>query len=119
MGFIRTLTEIKLVLLYVLNRLSAPVGLAQLIAAAQVDDGFTYFDAVQAIAELISTQHAAEQLSGARHLYSGTEKGLSDGTITESDIPYSVRLKLDATIGALRKEMERSRMVAVVRSHEN
>jgi hypothetical protein len=37
---------------------------------------------------------------------------------TENDIPYSVRLKLDANIDVLRKEMERARMVAVVKSYE-
>jgi len=112
MGFIRTITEVKLVILYILCRLSYPVSQLDLTAAAQVDDGFTYFDSVQAVAELLTTKHIEESTNT---FYLITEKGRSDSETTEKDIPYSVRLKLDANIDILRKEMERSRMIAVMR----
>jgi len=115
LGFIRTLTEIKLVLLYILNRFTEPLTQQQLTDAAQVDDGFTYFDAVQALSELLSTAHIEDSGDGAERTYSSTDKGRSAAATTASDVPYSVRLKLDANVDALRKELDLLRMVAIVR----
>jgi hypothetical protein len=119
MGQLRDTYEIKLLLLYILNRLSYPAALEPLAEAAQIDDGFTYFDVVQALSELVASGHAAESGPGEVVCYSSTEKGKAHGEIMESDLPYSFRRKAGVTVKELAKQLEIENLVRSVRQRDS
>jgi len=86
-GFIHDSLDTKILILFILGRLDAPVDLDTLADLTLVDEGITYFDVSECVTDLIRTEHITETES----LLSITEKGHRNGRVTESSIPYSVR----------------------------
>ena len=93
-GFIHDKLDIKFLLLYLMERVAAPVDLATLTDLALCDDGVTYFEFAECLSELVTTGH----LSLAEGLYSITEKGRRNGAICESSLAFSVRRKCDRAL---------------------
>ena len=87
-GFIHEKLEIKILILFVLARVSVPVDFDTLTELTLCDDGISYFDYSECVAELIKTGH----LDFADNKYSLTEKGKRDGSATERNLPYTVRM---------------------------
>jgi hypothetical protein len=106
-GFIHEKVDIKIFLLYLLNRLCAPVTLDQLYELTTSDGGMTYFDFAECVAELVSTGHVEEKDG----LYSITEKGARNGEITETSLPVSVRARADADAEKLSAAQRRDSMI--------
>lgn len=107
MGFIRDKLSIKMLILFILNRLPRPVPFDVLTELVICDDGISYFDYVEALNELVKSEHAI--LSDGR--YSVTPKGAANSKITESSIPYSVRLKAEKATLKEAREMRRNAMI--------
>ena len=107
MGFIRDKLSIKMLILFILNRLPRPVPFDILTELVICDDGISYFDYVEALNELVSSGHVI--LSDGR--YSVTPKGEANSRITESSIPYSVRLKAEKATLKEAREMRRNAMI--------
>ncbi len=106
-GFIHEKLEIKILILFILNRLPRPVGLNDLTDLVMCDDGISYFDFSEALSELMESDHISEKDG----LYSITLKGVRNGTITENNIPYSVRLKAERSAIRLARIQQRSAMI--------
>ena len=106
-GFIHDKLEIKILILFIAGRLSAPVDLPTLANLTLCDDGISYFDFAESVSELVSTQHLTEKDG----LYAITEKGRKNGAITESSVPYSVRIKAERAAAALASVQKREAMV--------
>ena len=106
-GFIHDKLDIKILILFVTSRLAAPVNMATLASLTLCDDGISYFDFAECVAELVGTEHLLEQDG----LYSITEKGRKNGAITESSLPYSVRTKADRAARELASIQKREAMV--------
>ncbi len=106
-GFIRDELDIKLLVLYIMNHIAAPVDFYKLIDLAQCDDGVDYFLLVNSIQDLVSTEH----LILADSLYSITDKGRRNSQICESSLPYSVRLKCDRNLLKLNAVLRRDAQV--------
>ena len=106
-GFIHDKIDIKILILFILRRLPAPVDSDKLAGLTLCDDGITYFDFAECLAELVQTGHV--KTNGME--YSITDKGKRNGEITETSIPYSVRLKAEKSTSILRAEMQRSSMI--------
>jgi len=87
-GFIHEKLDIKILTLFVLRRLPAPVDIESLSEAAICDDGISYFDFTDCLAELIDTGHITE-VNGK---YLITEKGALNSQITEDSLPFTVRV---------------------------
>lgn len=107
-GFIHEKLDIKVLILFVLNRLPEPVDGAGLMELVMVDSGIGYFDYCECLAELEDTGHIALESDG----YRITEKGSADGSAVESGIPYSVRLKAESKARAAAADMKRAHMIA-------
>lgn len=107
LGFIHEKFEIKLLILYVLRLLPAPVTIEELAKLVLVDDGFTYFDYSQCLAELVETGHVGEENEG----YSITPLGSTHGEAAETSIPFSVRNKARL---AAQPEIERLKREALI-----
>ena len=106
-GFIQGKLEIKLLLLYILCRVEAPVTLDTLADVAMCDSGVSYFDLSTALAELTESDHVA--LSGGT--YTATDKGRRNGAITEDNIPYSVRMRCDHRLADINQALRQAQRV--------
>lgn len=111
-GFIHDKLEIKILILFITRRLSAPVDLSTLASLTICDDGISYFDFAECVSDLVATEHLTERDG----LYAITEKGDKNGAITESSIPYSVRIKAERAALALAEVQKRAALVRA--SHE-
>lgn len=106
-GFIHEKLDIKILILFILRRLSAPVTLERLTELAMCDSGISYFDFTDCVAELTATEH----LRLEDDKYSLTAKGRRNGEITEINLPYSVRMKAEISTSVLRAEQNRDAMI--------
>lgn len=106
-GFIQGKLEIKFLLLFILARAEEPLELDQLADVAMCDSGVSYFDLSTALAELVETGHAL--LEG--NTYRITDKGRKNGTITEDELPYSVRLRCEQRLAEINEVLRRKKQV--------
>ena len=110
-GFIHDKLDIKILILFILQRLASGVSLDELAQLTLCDDGISYFDFAECVAELVETEHLKLENSG----YVITEKGRRNGSITESSIPYSVRIKAEKNASAMAKSQKRAAMISAIR----
>ena len=106
-GFIHDKLDIKFLILYIMTRLVSPIDFATLTELVLCDDGIDYFDYAECVAELVSTEH----LKLEHKLYSITEKGQRNGSICESSLPYSVRMKCNKSLTKLNAVLRRNAQV--------
>ncbi|MBQ6540834.1 MAG: DUF4364 family protein [Oscillospiraceae bacterium] len=107
-GFIHEKIDIKILVLFILDKLSAPVDLNMLSEImASCDDGISYFDFTDSMSELAETGHIE---SGDRG-YAITEQGRKISKITESGIPYSVRVKAEKSAARASEALRRDSMI--------
>ena len=107
-GFIHDKLDIKILILFILQRLPDAIPLEQLAELALCDEGINYFDYAECASDLIRTGHIEQADEGLLI----TEKGRTNGRITESSIPYSVRLKADKSAATIRSIMKRNAMIS-------
>ena len=111
-GFIREKLDIKILILFILQRLNNPVDFEQLADLTMCDDGISYFDFTECVDELVNSDHI--YYNGEEYLI--TDKGRKNGKITESSIPYSVRLKAEKNVAKMNASMARNAMISA--THE-
>ena len=103
-GFIQDKLEIKFLILYIAARLIEPVPFEALQELAMIDDGVDFFDFSECLSNLVSSGHMTLSPEG---LYGITEKGLRNGQICETSLPYSVRLAADKNITVYNQKLRR------------
>jgi hypothetical protein len=101
----------KIFTLYILRRLAQPVDFDTLFLISQCDNGVTYFDFLESLNDLTRTEHVTLDAG----LYSITDKGARNGEITESGLPYSLRLKADRELNDVRSKLRRKSLVRTER----
>lgn len=106
-GFIREKIEIKILLLFILRRITEPIDFDALTRLVMCDDGIGYFEYAECVAELVKTGHI--QLEEGK--YSITAKGVRNGGITENNLPFTVRMKADREVYAARMGQSRDAMI--------
>ena len=114
-GFIRDKIDIKILILFVLRRLPESVDLPTLADLVICDDGISYFDFADCVAELIDTGH----IFCADGMYSITEKGRRNGEITESSLPYSVRIKAEKSTNIQAQHQKRDALISTSHEYKN
>lgn len=107
-GFIHGELDIKILILFVLRRLPAPVDAQTLEELCRCDDGIGYFDYADCLADLVETGHVAE-LDRAR--YRITEKGDRNGETAETSLPYTVRTRAEKLLAPVAEAMRRDNMI--------
>ena len=103
-GFIQDKLEIKFLILYVASRLIEPVPFEAMQELTMCDEGIDFFDFSECLGSLVESQHLSLSDDG---LYAITEKGLHNGAICESSLPYSVRLRADKNITIFNQKLKR------------
>jgi hypothetical protein len=106
-GFIHEKLDIKILILFVLRRLPEAVDAETLADLVLCDDGISYFDYVECLAELEQTGH----LTVEGHRYKITEKGDRNGGAIESSLPYSVRKKAEKLLTPVAGKMRRNALI--------
>ena len=104
-GFIQDKLEIKFLILYVAARLIEPGPFEAMQELTMCDDGIDFFDFSECLSNLVESQHLTLSDDG---LYAITEKGLHNGAICESSLPYSVRLRADKNITIFNQKLRSS-----------
>lgn len=111
-GFIHEKLDIKLLILFVLRRLPAPIDAERLADLVLIDGGIGYFDYKECLAELVGTAQICETEQG----YAVTEKGSHNCEVLEGSLPYSVRTRAERALAPVADGMRRAAMVTA--AHE-
>ena len=106
-GFIHERIEVKVLILFIMRRLPEPVTLEVLTGLALCDDGIGYFDVTDCLADLIESKHIRFE----DNKYSLTSKGERNGETLEKNLPYSVRIKAEASAALVRSNLNREAMI--------
>lgn len=111
-GFIHEELDIKILILFVLNRLSGPVNSETLADLCRVDSGVGYFDYADCLSDLVDTGHVIKTNNG----YEITEKGIKNADAVSSSLPFSVRKKTIELIKPVEEHIRRQAMIKTDRS---
>ncbi len=103
-GFIHDKLDIKILILFILQRLHAPIDMDTLAELTLCDGGIGYFEFAECVAELVNTGHITEE----ENTYEITEKGKRNSKITETGLPYSVRIKAEKSTFELAEKQRRA-----------
>lgn len=106
-GFIHSKLDIKLLILYIMNRVAAPIDFATLTDLAMCDDGVDYFDYAEAVSELLASGHLAQD----GEFYSITDKGRRNCADTESSLSPVIRKRCDQRLTPLNQALKRKAQV--------
>ena len=107
MGYIQNDLDLKLLVLYIMNRVAAPIPFNQLLELALCDAGVDYFSLTQAVNHLVETKHLTAE---AEH-YSITEKGRHNSQICEKTLPFSVRRRCDENLTVVNAKLRREAQI--------
>lgn len=107
-GFIRSKEEIKYLILYIAERLIAPVPFEVMQELTMCDPAIEFFDFSECLSYLVDTQHMTCSADG---LYAVTEKGVQNGRACADEIPYSVRLTAERLAEEANQRIKRQRQV--------
>lgn len=110
-GFIREKLDIKILILFLLRRLPEPVTFDELTGLSMCDDGISYFDFADCVADLVKTEHIA--LADGK--YTLTEKGERNSAVTENNLPLTVRMEAERSAHELRTALDRSSLITTSR----
>lgn len=108
LGFIHDMMDVKVLILFVMARVSYPITTQQIYELCYQDDCLSYFDVCTAVPEMVKSGHLKELNDGA---YEITEKGKADGSLTEDSIAYTVKQRADNAVARFNRQIRRSSFV--------
>ena len=104
-GFIHDMMDVKVLILYVMSRVSDPVDTQQLYELCYQDECLSYFDVCTAVPELVDSGHL-QKVGDER--YEITQKGREHCTLTEDSIAFSVRQRAETAVAVFNRQLRRS-----------
>ena len=108
LGFIHDMLDVKVLILFVMARVSYPVNTQQIYELCYQDDCLSYFDVCTAIPEMVKSGHLKENEEAC---YVITEKGKADGSLTEDSIAFTVKQKSENAVAKFNRQIRRSSFV--------
>ncbi len=108
LGFIHDMLDVKVLILFVMARVSYPVNSQEIYELCYQDDCLSYFDVCTAIPEMVKSGHLKEQ---EPEKYVITDKGRADGSLTEDSIAYTVKCKAENAVSRFNRQIRRSSFV--------
>lgn len=106
-GFVREKLDIKVLILYIMARVSEPVSLQTAWELSLCDDAFGFFEFSPCLAELVASEH----LSLQDGLYAITDKGRESDRAFEGSLAPSVRRKADEHLKIFNTDAHRRSLV--------
>ena len=108
LGYIHDMMDVKVLILYVMNRTAYPLTVQELYELCYQDDCLSYFDVCTAVPEMVKSGHLKE-LEDAN--YEITEKGKADGALTEDSIAFTVKQRAENAVARFNRQLRRSSFV--------
>ena len=108
LGFIHDMLDVKVLILFVMSRVSYPVTVGEIYELCYQDDCLSYFDVCTAVPEMVNSGHlkAAEG-----DTYVITEKGKADGSLTEDSIAFTVKQRAENAVSRYNRQIRRQSFV--------
>ncbi len=108
LGFIHDMLDVKVLILFVMARVSYPVDIQQIYELSYQDDCLSYFDVCTAVPEMVKSGHLKE-LEDSNFVI--TEKGKADGALTEDSIAFTVKQRAENAVARFNRQIRRSSFV--------
>ena len=108
LGFIHDMLDVKILILFVMARVSYPVTNGEIYELCYQDDCLSYFDVCTAIPEMVKSGHLQEVEEGRFVI---TEKGRADGSLTEDSIAFTVKQRAENAVAKYNRQIRRSSFV--------
>ena len=108
LGFIHDMMDVKVLILYVMARVNYPVDQQQIYELCFQDECLSYFDVCTALPQMVETGHLEQQ--GENYVI--TDKGRSDGELTEDSIAYTVKQRAENAVARFNRQIQRSSFVS-------
>ena len=108
LGFIHDMLDVKILILFVMSRVSYPVTNGEIYELCYQDDCLSYFDVCTAIPEMVKSGHLKEVEDDK---YVITEKGKADGSLTEDSIAFTVKQRAENAVAKYNRQIRRSSFV--------
>ena len=108
LGFIHDMMDVKVLILFVTARSNYPMTTQDIYELCYQDECLSYFDVCTAIPEMVASGHL-KQVEDER--YEITEKGRSDGAITEDSIAFTVKQRAENAVSRYNRQLRRSSFV--------
>ena len=108
LGFIHDMLDVKVLILFVMARVSYPVNIQQIYELCYQDDCLSYFDVCTAVPEMVKSGHLKE-LDDQKYVI--TEKGKADGSLTEDSIAFTVKQRAENAVAKYNRQIRRSSFV--------
>ena len=108
LGFIHDMLDVKVLILFVMARVSYPVTSQEVYELCYQDDCLSYFDVCTAIPEMVKSGHLREMEDKK---YTITEKGRADGSLTEDSIAFTVKQRAENAVAKYNRQIRRSSFV--------
>ena len=108
LGFIHDMLDVKILILFVMSRVSYPVTTGEIYELCYQDECLSYFDVCTAIPEMVKSGHL-KQLDEEK--YAITEKGKADGSLTEDSIAFTVKQRAENAVAKYNRQIRRSSFV--------
>ena len=106
-GFINDMLDVKILILYVMDRVIYPVDTQKLYELCLQDDKLSYFDVMQAVPQMVETGHL-EPCEGG---YRITEKGKETAQITKDSLAFPVMKRANRAIERFNREVRRDSFI--------
>ena len=108
LGFIHDMLDVKVLILFVMGKVSYPVNMQEIYELCYQDECLSYFDVCTAVPEMVKSGHLKE-LEG--DTYCITDKGKADGSRTEDSIAFTVKQKAENAVDRFNRQIRRSSFV--------
>ena len=108
LGFIHDMMDVKVLILFVASKSNYPMTNQEIYELCYQDECLSYFDVCTAIPEMVASGHL-KQVEDDR--YEITEKGRSDGALTEDSIAFTVKQRAENAVTRFNRQLRRSSFV--------
>ena len=108
LGFIHDMLDVKVLILFVMSRVSYPVSCQQIYELCYQDDCLSYFDVCTAVPEMVHSGHLKQLEEDS---YEITDKGKADWSLTEDSIAFSVKQNAENAVARFNRQIRRSSFV--------
>ena len=108
LGFIHDMLDVKVLVLFIMARVSYPVNMQEIYELCYQDECLSYFDVCTAVPEMVKSGHVKELENDT---YAITEKGKADGSLTEDSIAFTVKQRAENAVDRFNRQIRRSSFV--------
>ena len=108
LGFIHDMLDVKVLILFVMARVSYPVDIQQIYELSYQDDCLSYFDVCTAVPEMVASGHLQSQED---EKFTITDKGRQTAELTEDSIAFTVKQRAENAVARFNRQLRRSSFV--------